>query len=133
MLYTLKSHENAFLYALSFNSFMPGGGIRSDKLKQTSSYRLQDCLNERDLLLPPGNKGFNSHKNHSMISTLIIHSINYWNFILNIYLKLDFNFCLEKCAHLVKYFVGECCCGEKVTKKLWLLSRESILWQVSKA
>ena len=32
-----NSHENAFLYALPFNSFMPSGDIRSYKLKQTCS------------------------------------------------------------------------------------------------
>ena len=31
-----NSHENAFLYALPFNSFMPGDDIRSCKLKQTT-------------------------------------------------------------------------------------------------
>ena len=37
------------------------------------------------LLLPPRIKGLNSHKNHSIISTLTIDSIKYFNVILKIY------------------------------------------------
>ena len=69
-----------------FNPVMPSGDKRSYKLKKTCREKLQICLNVCDVLLPPGIKGINSHKNHSVISRLIIDSINYWNAILNSYL-----------------------------------------------
>ena len=33
--------------------------------------------------------------------------------------QCTFNFCLEKCVHLVKYFFGECCYGGKVPEKVF--------------
>ena len=54
------------------------------------------CFNVRDLLLPPGINGVNSHK---IILWLIISCINYWNAILIFYLRLDF---------------GEMCSSDKV-------------------
>ena len=100
---------------------MPSGDKRLYKLKETCCKEQHICLNVRNLLLPPTIKWVNSHKNHSMKSRLIIDSINYWNAILNFYLWLDFNFCLEKCVCLVKYFVGECCCKEGVMRKCSLI------------
>ena len=55
---------------------MPSGDKRLYKLKETYREKLQICLNVRDLLLPPGNNGVNSHKNNSTISRLIINYIN---------------------------------------------------------
>ena len=40
-----------------------------------------DLLSVHDLLLPHGIKGLNSHKSHSMISTLIMASINYCHYV----------------------------------------------------
>ena len=51
---------------------MPRGDKRSYKLEQ-----IDICLNVHNLLLPPDIKGVISHKNHSMITTLIIDSINH--------------------------------------------------------
>ena len=65
---------------------MPSRNKRSYKLKETCRKKLQICLNVYDVLLPPGIKGVNNHKNHSIISILIIDFINYWNVILNFYL-----------------------------------------------
>ena len=56
------------------------------KLKQACSWKVQICLSVHGLLLLPSIKGLNSHKNHSMTSTLIIDSIDYENVILTIYL-----------------------------------------------
>ena len=47
---------------------------------------MKTFLNVYDLLLPPGIKVLIRQKNNSIISTLIIDSINYWNIILKIYL-----------------------------------------------
>ena len=57
--------------------------VTSQKNILAATCKTQNVL---DLLLPSGIKVLNIHKNHSMISTLIIDCIDYLNFILKIYL-----------------------------------------------
>ena len=50
-------------------------------LKNLQLLAVDGCLLQRSI------NGLNSHNNHSVISTLIIDSIDYWIFTLKIYLK----------------------------------------------